>query len=73
MTDETNSLLTGIRPPTDTKQTDFYLLITVLNHSYWVIGSTLGAILGANMSFNTSALNFTLTALFTVLAIEQYK
>ncbi|MFT6349297.1 MAG: 4-azaleucine resistance transporter AzlC, partial [Psychromonas sp.] len=54
-------------------QTNFYLLITVLNHSYWVIGSTLGAIVGANISFNTSGLDFTLPALFTVLAIEQYK
>ncbi|WP_415231431.1 AzlC family ABC transporter permease [Psychromonas sp.] len=73
LTDETYSLLTGTRPPKDKEQTDFYLLITVLNHSYWVIGSTLGAIIGANMHFNTSGLDFTLPALFTVLAIEQYK
>jgi 4-azaleucine resistance transporter AzlC len=73
LTDETYSLLTGTRTPEGKEQTDFYLLITVLNHSYWVIGSTLGAILGANMSFNTSGLDFTLPALFTVLALDQYK
>ncbi|MFQ3175190.1 MAG: 4-azaleucine resistance transporter AzlC [Psychromonas sp.] len=73
LTDETYSLLTGTRLPDDKDQTNFYLLITVLNHSYWVIGSTLGAIVGANISFNTSGLDFTLPALFTVLAIEQYK
>ncbi|PKH03075.1 branched-chain amino acid transporter AzlC [Psychromonas sp. MB-3u-54] len=73
LTDETYSLLTGTRPTDDKDQTNFYLLITVLNHSYWVIGSTLGAIVGANISFNTSGLDFTLPALFTVLAIEQYK
>ncbi|MFT6984736.1 MAG: 4-azaleucine resistance transporter AzlC [Psychromonas sp.] len=73
LTDETYSLLTGTIAPEDKEQTDFYLLITALNHSYWVIGSTLGAILGANMSFNTTGLGFTLPALFTVLAIEQYK
>jgi 4-azaleucine resistance transporter AzlC len=64
LTDETYSLLTGARVPEDQEQTDLYLLISALNHSYWVIGSTLGAILG---------LDFTLPALFTVLAIEQYK
>lgn len=73
LTDETYSLLTGTRLPDDKDQTNFYLLITVLNHSYWVIGSTLGAIVGANISFNTSGLDFTLPTLFTVLAIEQYK
>ncbi|MFT6349011.1 MAG: 4-azaleucine resistance transporter AzlC, partial [Psychromonas sp.] len=60
LTDETYSLLTGTRLPDDKDQTNFYLLITVLNHSYWVIGSTLGAIVGANISFNTSGLDFTL-------------
>lgn len=73
MTDETYSLLTGTRVPENKKDTDFYLLITVLNHSYWVIGSTIGALLGANLRFDTSGLDFTLPALFVVLAIEQYK
>ena len=73
LTDETYSLLTGTRSTDDKEQTDFYLLITALNHSYWVIGSTIGAIVGANLSFNTTGLDFTLPALFMVLAIEQYK
>jgi 4-azaleucine resistance transporter AzlC len=73
LTDETYSLLTGTSAPKDKKEIDFYLLITVLNHSYWVIGSILGAILGANLSVNTTGLEFTLPALFMVLAIEQYK
>ena len=73
LTDETYSLLTGSRVPEDKKETDFYLLITALNHSYWIIGSTLGAILGANISIDTSGLDFTLPALFMALAFEQYK
>lgn len=73
LTDETYSLLTGARLSEDKEQTNFYLLITAFNHSYWIIGSTLGAIIGANLSFNTTGLEFTLPALFMVLAIEQYK
>lgn len=73
LTDETYSLLTGTQTPSKNEETNFYLLITVLNHSYWIIGSTIGAILGANMSVDTTGLDFTLPALFMVLAIEQYK
>ena len=73
LTDETYSLLTGTRPSEDKDETDFYLLITALDHSYWVLGSTLGAILGTNMTLDTTGLDFTLPALFMVLAIEQYK
>lgn len=73
LTDETYSLLTSTPTTEDKEQNNFYLLITALNHSYWVIGSTLGAIIGANISFNTTGLDFTLPALFMVLAIEQYK
>ena len=73
LTDETYSLLTGTHVPKDKNETDFYLLITALNHSYWIIGSTIGALLGANMTLDTTGLDFTLPALFMVLAIEQYK
>lgn len=73
LTDETYSLLTGTRPPEGQEESNFYLLITAFNHSYWIIGSTIGAILGANISIDTSGLDFTLPALFMVLAIEQYR
>ncbi|MCW8996259.1 MAG: AzlC family ABC transporter permease [Psychromonas sp.] len=73
MTDETYSLLTGTQPPENKEKIDFYLLITAFNHSYWILGSTMGAMLGANMSIDTTGLDFTLPALFMVLAIEQYK
>ena len=73
LTDETYSLLTGAKPPEDKEKTKFYLMITALNQSYWVIGSIIGAILGAKLSVDTTGLDFTLPALFMVLAIEQYK
>jgi len=73
LTDETYSLLTGAQPPDDKEKTKFYLMITALNQSYWVIGSIIGAVLGAKLSVDTTGLDFTLPALFMVLAIEQYK
>lgn len=47
--------------------------MTALNQSYWVVGCTLGALLGQAIEFDTTGLEFTLPALFIVLVIEQYR
>jgi len=49
----------------------FCLLVAALNHSYWVAGCTLGALLGDNFHIETKGLDFVLTALFVVLTVEQ--
>ena len=46
--------------------------VTLLNHSYWVIGSAIGGIFGAYVTFNTEGLEFVMTALFVVIFIEQW-
>ena len=73
LTDETYSLLTTMAVPNGVKQQQYYFLVTLLNHSYWVLGCTLGALIGANFEFNSQGLEFTLTALFVVLVMEQWK
>ena len=50
----------------------FRFFVTLLNHSYWVLGSTLGGILGSFMNFNTRGLEFIMTALFIVLFLDQW-
>ena len=73
LTDETYSLLTTMAVPNGVKKQQYYFLVTLLNHSYWVLGCTLGALIGANFEFNSQGLEFTLTALFVVLVMEQWK
>ena len=73
LTDETYALLTTIDEDEQLKKEWYYFFLTAFNQSYWFIGSTLGAIVGANIDFNTAGLEFSLTALFIVLCIEQYK
>ncbi|PID42658.1 MAG: branched-chain amino acid transporter AzlC [Proteobacteria bacterium] len=75
LTDETYSLLSAQTRTFDNvaEQNRYQLWVTGLNHSYWVVGCTSGALLGTLASFNTRGLEFTLPALFLVLAIEQYK
>ena len=73
LTDETYALLTTIKDDEQLKKRYYYFFLTAFNQSYWFIGSTLGAIIGSNIKFNTAGLEFSLTALFVVLCIEQYK
>lgn len=73
LTDETYSLVTTIDPKDAAKKKQQYFLITALNHSYWVISCTIGAVIGSSFSINTQGMEFTLTALFVVLLIEQWK
>lgn len=73
LTDETYALLTTIKDDEHLKKKYYYFFLCAFNQSYWFIGSTLGAIIGANIEFNTAGLEFSLTALFVVLCLEQYK
>ncbi len=73
LTDETYALLTTIKESENIKKKWYYFYLSLLNQSYWVFGTTMGALFGKMVSFNTKGLDFSLTALFVVLAIEQYK
>lgn len=73
LTDETYALLTTINDDKSLNKPWYYFFLTALNQSYWFLGSTLGAIIGSNIKFDTAGLEFSLTALFVVLCIEQYK
>lgn len=71
--DETFSIVCSTEPPEGVDRNWFNFFITLLNHSYWVLGSALGGILGSMVSFNTKGLDFVLTALFVVIFVEQWK
>ncbi|ULQ60620.1 AzlC family ABC transporter permease [Brucepastera parasyntrophica] len=73
LTDETYALLTGVKPPEISNQGDFYGAIALLDQSYWVIGSTVGALAGTLIPFSFEGIDFALTSLFTVLLIDQLR
>lgn len=73
LTDETFSILCSTDPPTGINRNWFMLMITLLNHSYWIVGSTLGAVLGTLISFNVRGIDFVMTALFVVIFINQWQ
>jgi 4-azaleucine resistance transporter AzlC len=71
--DETFSISSSITPPDGVNRKYFYLSVSLLNYSYWVLGTALGGIVGNFITFNTKGLDFVLTALFVVLFLEQMK
>jgi len=71
--DETFSIVCSTKIPESVNQSWFYFFITILDHSYWVLGSALGGLLGSMISFNTKGLDFVLTALFVVIFVGQWK
>jgi len=73
LTDETYGLVTTIAPPGGVDPTDFYVALTALNQLWWVLGCTTGALAGKTLPFDTSGLDFAMTALFVVLLVEQTK
>ena len=50
----------------------FYFFVTLLNQLYWVSGATIGGLLGSLIHFDTTGLDFVMTAMFVVIFMEQW-
>lgn len=75
LTDETFAILKA-RSASGANPRDLnrlYNLTAVLNHSYWVLGCAFGAFLGTALRLDYSGIEFSLCALFVVLAYEVFK
>lgn len=72
LTDETYSLLIQDHHYQGHNEKRFMFLISLLNQSYWIAGSVIGALLGEMMTINTTGLDFAMTALFVVIVTEQF-
>ena len=73
LTDETYALLAGVSAPEGVDEKGFYFAISVLDHLYWIAGSVIGAVAGALITVNTEGIDFAMTALFLVIAVEQWQ
>lgn len=67
LTDETYSLLCTGEVPAGLDREAYYFWITAMDQSYWIIGSTLGALFGQAVPINTAGVDFAMTALFIVI------
>lgn len=70
LTDENYSVISALPESTPTGQV---LGVAALNHFWWVLGSLVGAVAGAQVRVAWDGIDFALAALFAVLAIEQWR
>lgn len=73
MCDESFSINCSTIPPLDIDRGWFMFWVTLLNHIYWVVGATLGGLLGYIIHFDTTGIEFVMSALFVVMFINQWK
>ena len=70
--DETYAMLSKDDGPEDVNTSAYRLLVTLFDQSAWVLGSFLGGWLGTLITFNSTGIDFAMTALFTTVFIQQW-
>ncbi len=72
LTDETYSILCSCRSADpEEKHKDAWFWISALDHFYWVLGSVIGALIGQVLPVDFTGIDFSMTALFVVILMEQ--
>lgn len=69
LTDESFAVLKTIKA-SDENRDKLYFYLPLLNQIYWVFGTILGVLVGKNLEFDYSGIEFCLVGLFVVLAVE---
>ena len=72
LTDETYSLVTQNDPPAGMKRHTYCFLVSLFDHSYWLMGAALGSLLGSTLPISFEGVEFVLTALFVTMFVEQW-
>ena len=47
--------------------------VTLLNQLYWVSGATIGGLIGSLLHFDTTGIDFVMTAMFVVIFLDQWR
>ena len=73
MSDETFSITCSAEPPEGVDRGWFMFFITLLDQCYWVASAGLGAVVGSVLPFSTEGVDFVMTAMFTVIFLNQWE
>ena len=73
LTDETYSVVCSGEVPEGVDQNRYYLFASLFDQIYWVAGSVTGTLLGSIIPFDTTGIDFSMTALFLVVMVEQWR
>jgi 4-azaleucine resistance transporter AzlC len=70
ITDETYALEVACKLPPEKKRR-YCVFLTALDHMYWIVGVTAGALAGAALPVPSKGIDFAMTSLFLVILTEQ--
>ena len=70
--DETYAVLSADAIPPDVNPGGYRLLVTLFNQSAWVLGSFLGGWSGMLLTFDSTGIDFAMTALFATVFLQQW-
>lgn len=71
LTDETYSLICSPDLPDDINRKDYFFIVSLVNQLSWIAGSIIGSVLGNIIPFDTTGIDFAMTALFVIILLEQ--
>jgi 4-azaleucine resistance transporter AzlC len=73
MTDETFSIFCSLKYPDDTdrQKVEFYILF--LSHMLWILSCILGAVIGRILPVDMAGIEFSATAFFTAVVVNQWR
>ena len=70
--DETYAMLSRDAEPEGVNKSAYRLLVTLFDQCSWVLGSFLGGWIGTLLNFDSTGIDFAMTALFTTVFIQQW-
>jgi|GEM_PF-140036 len=73
LSDETFSLLVGMKQTKSKGSEQVMVYVGLLNHCYWILGTIIGVVIGEFLPFSTKGIDFSMTALFVVILVNQLK
>ena len=73
LTDETYSVLCSVKYDEGLDEDKAAFLIAALNHLYWILGSFAGACAGQFLQFDMRGIDFSATAFFLVVVVNQWR
>lgn len=73
LADEQFSISVSAKKPENVEDKYFYFGIHLLGFAYWIGLTGLGGVIGGLITFDTTGLDFALTAMFVVLFMQQWK
>ena len=73
LTDETYSILCSVSYEEDLDRNRAAFLISLINHLYWILGCFVGSCAGRFLPFDMQGIDFSATAFFLVVVINQWQ